>query len=626
MVWLRSFWGRTWAPWLLLLSTPLAVSAGLPINAGPVDTAGVRQQLAIAQALLMRNNDSAAVLSRRLLRASEHLRYPYGLAQSCLLLGTALRNQSEFDSSFYYGRRAQALFEAQHRPDGVAWVLNLNAQTYKRMSDAQGIDLLLRKGLQQAQQAMALARRGPYPAVMVSALLSQGIIYRDLHQPDSASACYREAIRIEQTLHPVPSSLGVGYANYGQLLMDHNHDYPQAIGYFRRALVLHRAQHNQNGLEHAYRQLSWAYRKQGNHAQAVAAADTCLALGRAIGDPHRLSNSLEAACFAYRDAGRYREATDLMEERRLLDNQTNRLEKTQAVARIEAAYRLEKQQARIAALALANARKQNLLLGSALGLLVLAGLLGFGAWQYRAQRRANAQLRATNQTITENNLRIQEQAGRLKLLLRELHHRVKNNLAIVSSLLNLQSGSLADPVAARAVREGRQRVEAMGLIHQRLYQTDEVTTVDMRPYLTTLVENLLAAYGFDEGHFDLVLELDLPTVDVDRAVPLGLILNELVTNALKHAYAHVARPLLRLHLNGPASGLLLEVEDNGPGRPPGFDNGNSFGTQLIMALSQQIGGEALMGNQPGAYFRLWVPGVAAMPTNAAAAAEVARTL
>lgn len=619
MLWLRLYRVPKWTLSVLALVALLGAprpgrAAGPPATsgwAGPADTAQVRARLEVARQLLTRNNDSATVLSRQLLRASVRLHFPYGQAQGSLLLATALRNASEFDSSFYYGRRAQALFEAQHRPDGVAWVYVLNAQTYKRLGDGQNVALLSRKGLRQARLALTLARRGPYPAVMVAALLNQGIIYRDLNQPDSARACYREAIRIEQTMHPMPSALGVAYANYGQLLMDHNHDYPVAIGYFRQALGLHRAQRNRNGLEHAYRQLSWAYRRQGRLAQAVAAADTCLALGRAIGDPHRLSNSLEATGFAYRDAGHYREATDLMEERRLLDNQTNRLEKTQAVARIEAAYRLEKQQARIAGLALANARKQRLLGGLGAGLALVLGLLGFSGWQYRAQRRANAQLRATNQTITDNNRRIQEQARRLTLLLRELHHRVKNNLAIVSSLLNLQSGSLADPVAARAVREGRQRVEAMGLIHQRLYQTDEVATVDMRPYLTTLVENLLAAYGFDEGHFDLVLELDLPVVDVDRAVPLGLILNELVTNALKHAYGQVARPLLRLHLSGPAGGLLLEVEDNGPGRAPDAGPGSSFGTQLILALSEQIGGQVTMGNQPGAYFRLWVPAGAA---------------
>ena len=596
----------------------LAVLSGLPAAGqtpplAPADTAQVRARLEVARLLLLRNNDSALVLCRQLLRASERLRFPYGMAQSCLQLGTALRNASEFDSSFTYGRRAQALFEAQHRPDGVAWVYVLNAQTYKRMGDAQEVTLFSRKGLQQASLALEVARQGPYPAAMVAALLNQGIIYRDLRRPDSARACYRQAIRVEQTLHPTPSALGVAYANYGQLLMDYDSDYAAAIGYFRRALVLHRAQRHRNGLEHAYRQLSWAYRRQGRLAPAVAAADTCLALGRAIGDPHRLSNSLEAAYLAYRAAGRYRETAELMEERRRLDNQTNRLEKTQAVARIEAAYRLEKQQARIAGLALANARKQQQLWGLGAGLGLLGLLLGLGAWQQRLLRQANALLRATNYTITDNNRRIQEQAARLRLLLRELHHRVKNNLAIVSSLLNLQSGSLADPVAARAVREGRQRVEAMGLIHQRLYQTDDVVRVDMRPYLTTLVDNLLAAYGFDDDRFDLELGLDLPVLDVDRAVPLGLILNELVTNALKYAYADVPRPWLRILLTaaGPdRAGLLLEVEDNGPGIAPILwqEQHGSFGQQLILALSAQLGGEVKTSNQPGAFFQLIVSG------------------
>ena len=582
-----------------------------PARPAALDTAQIRTQLEAARQLLTRHNDSAAMRSRQLLRYSQRLRFGYGLAQSQLLLGMALRNKSEFDSSFYYGRRAQALFEAQHRPDGVSAVYNLNAQTYKRLGDTEHVTLLTRKGLQQAGLALAAARRGPYPAAMVAALLSQGIIYRDLQQPDSARACYRQAIELEKAQHPTPSALGVAYANYGQLLMDFYKDLPGSIRLFRRALVLHRRQHNLNGLEHAYRQLSWAYRGQKNYPAALATADTCLALGRAIGDPHRLSNSLEASYYAYRDAGRLSQAIKLMEEWKNLLNDLNRLDKTQAVARIEAGYKSEKQQARISGLAQENARKQRQLWRLGAGLALLAGLLGLSGWQYRLIRQTNGRLRTKNATITENNQRIQEQGRRLTLLLRELHHRVKNNLAIVSGLLNLQSGSLADPAAARAVREGRQRVEAMGLIHQRLYQTADVMTVDMAPYLTNLVESLLVAYGFEEEYFDLVLELDLPALDVDRAVPLGLIINELVTNALKYAYAHMTRPLLRILLtsDGPAGSLRLEVEDNGPGIDAAQWQApdSSFGKQLILALSEQMGGQVTMRNQPGAFFQLLVP-------------------
>jgi two-component sensor histidine kinase len=597
---------------LLFLLLLLLLLPGWPVAGqapAPTDTAQVRARLAESRRLLLRNNDSALALSRQLLRASERLRYPYGTAQSALQVAIALRNQGEFDSSFTYGRRAQALFEAQHRLAGVAAVFNLNAQTYKRMADVQGVAVLTRKGLQQAWQALATARQAHDVAGQVAALLSQGIIYRDLHRPDSARACYQQAIGLEKKYHPAPSALGVAYANYGQLLMDFDHNLPAAIGYFRRALTRHQADHNRNGLEHAYRQLSWAYRQQGQATRAVATADTCLQLGRAIGDPHRLSNSLAAAEQAYQAAGRYRAAIRLLEEKRDVDDSLNRLAKTQAVARIEAAYRLDKQQAHISSLARENTRKQRQLVGLGLSLSLLVGLLGISAWQYRALRRANAQLQASHHIVSDNNCRIQEQADRLTLLLRELNHRVKNNLAIVSSLLNLQSGSLTDASAARAVREGRQRVEAMGLLHQHLYQTADVARVDLRPYLTTLIDNLLAAYGFDEDELTLELTLELPALDVERAVPLGLILNELVTNAVKHAYAGVARPWLRVQLSAPGpTTLVLEVEDNGPGIAPkrwqAVDG--SFGQQLILALSAQLGGQVTTTNRPGAFFQLKV--------------------
>lgn len=602
------------------------LASGRAAAQAPADTAAVRAQLPLGRRLLQRNNDSALALNRQLLRASQRLHFAYGTAQSALQLGMALRNAGEFDSSFVYTRRAQVLFEAQHRLAGVSAVLNANAQTYKRLGDAQKIVVLTRKGLQQAQLALAWAQRAHYPAGQVAALLSQGIIYRDLHQADSARRCYQLAIALERRQHPRPSMLGVAYANYGQLLMDFDHNLPAAIGYFRRAVALHRAQNNRTGLEHAYRQLSWAYRQQGQTARAVATADSCLALGRAIGDPHRLSNSLEAAEKAYQAAGNYQAAIGLLEQKRAVDDSLYRVEKTQAVARIEAAYRLDKQQARIAALGLENTRKQRLLLSLGLGLSALAGLLLVTGWQYRALRRANGQLQASHQVVSTKNRRIQEQADRLALLLRELNHRVKNNLAIVSSLLNLQSGSLADARAARAVREGRQRVEAMGLLHQHLYQTTDVAQVDLRPYLTTLLENLLATYGFDEDCFDLELTLDLTTLDVERAVPLSLILNELVTNALKHAYADVPRPWLRIMLcgqGGRAAELLLEVEDNGPGMAPGQWQAaeGSFGQQLILALSAQLGGQVTTANRPGAFFQLRVVSPApAAPAPATSAA------
>ncbi|GAB3953525.1 hypothetical protein GCM10028805_37420 [Spirosoma harenae] len=232
--------------------------------------------------------------------------------------------------------------------------------------------------------------------------------------------------------------------------------------------------------------------------------------------------------------------------------------------------------------------------------LILMGLL------YRLHRRVQLG-RARNQL----------QADQLALMMNELHHRVKNNLAIVSSLLKLQSNRLEDEKAIQAVRVGQQRVEAMALIHQRLYQTDILTTVNMREYLSDLAQSLMQAYDYQASEFDLQLNIEQQDLDVDMAMPLGLIVNELVTNAFKYAYGNLAdkRPLLRIDLRPEAvasqSIMILEVQDNGPGinsvdwQRKGAKS--SFGKRLIASLSEQLDGEFELLKQNGTLFRLRMP-------------------
>lgn len=270
--------------------------------------------------------------------------------------------------------------------------------------------------------------------------------------------------------------------------------------------------------------------------------------------------------------------------------------KNRQLAEIETRYQTQEKEARIQALDEANTQKAKLIWASATGLAVVTVLLGTLFWLYQNIRRSRA--------------KIQHQSEQLTLAMRELHHRVKNNLAIVSSLLKLQSNRLDDEKAVQAVRVGQQRVEAMSLIHQRLYQTNRVATVNMREYLTDLASSLMMAYGYQADEFDLQIDIQEEELDVDVAMPLGLIVNELVTNAFKYAYASVQRPQLRIGLRN-GNGITLEVQDNGPGIEAAdwqqLGHRSSFGKRLITSLSEQLDGTFELLKQDGTLFRLHIP-------------------
>ncbi|MVM35382.1 tetratricopeptide repeat protein [Spirosoma sp. HMF4905] len=281
--------------------------------------------------------------------------------------------------------------------------------------------------------------------------------------------------------------------------------------------------------------------------------------------------------------------------------------KNRQVAELETRYQMREKEENIQQLASTNARQTRQIWAGIGGLIVLTILLGTLYWLY--------------ERVRQSHQKIAQQSDQLTIMMKELHHRVKNNLAIVSSLLKLQSSRLDDEKAIQAVRVGQQRVEAMSLIHQRLYQTDEVTTVNMRDYLTDLSESLMRAYDYPADEFDLQLNIELQELDVDMAMPLGLIVNELVTNAFKYAYdkTNGKRPLLRIDLRSQSDksqpGITLEVQDNGPGIDVSDwqqkGNKSSFGKRLIASLSEQLEGHFELLKQNGTLFRLHMPNVRA---------------
>lgn len=220
------------------------------------------------------------------------------------------------------------------------------------------------------------------------------------------------------------------------------------------------------------------------------------------------------------------------------------------------------------------------------------------------------QMLAVTRDITERKRAEEQTKASLRekeTLLKEVHHRVKNNLQIISSLLYLQSGTLADATARQALKESQDRVHSMALVHERLYRSSSLGAIDFGEHLRQLAGSVARSYGPASSRVRLQMDLASIAVDLDLAVPVSLIFNEVLTNAFKHAFPgeRAGTVEVAFFAGGPET-LTLQVRDNGVGLPPDFeyDRGRSLGLKIVRNLTEQIHGQFEIQSRQGMRFQL----------------------
>jgi len=226
------------------------------------------------------------------------------------------------------------------------------------------------------------------------------------------------------------------------------------------------------------------------------------------------------------------------------------------------------------------------------GSLLLAGLLGVSYNRYKFKQQSNRLLQAQQEEINQKNQSLSQLVEEKEWMLREIHHRVKNNLQVITSMLNAQSDFLHDSTALTAIRESQNRVHAMAIIHQKLYQSANMSQVDMQEYIHEIVDHLIESF---DQQAQVQERLDIATIklDVTLATPLGLIINEAVTNSLKYAFPHQQSGTIAVGLNPlDSQSYLLTIVDDGVGLPANFkiEHSDTLGLTMIRGLSKQIGG------------------------------------
>lgn len=242
-------------------------------------------------------------------------------------------------------------------------------------------------------------------------------------------------------------------------------------------------------------------------------------------------------------------------------------------------------------------------------------MLKKGATDYVFKNNLTKLVPAIKRAIAERNeleelkrskIELQNALKEKEMLLKEIHHRVKNNLMIISNLLELQSYYVRDKADLNVFRESKTRADSMALIHERLYQSTDLKSIDIGDYIRNLAADIFDTYVIDPDQINLMVRVDDIRLDTNTAIPLGLIINELLTNSLKYAFPNDKKGNITIELNKNNDKFTLIIKDDGIGFPSDLDykNTETLGLELVNSLTQQVNGNMELISADGTEFRI----------------------
>ncbi|WP_286853354.1 histidine kinase dimerization/phosphoacceptor domain -containing protein [Xanthomarina sp.] len=323
----------------------------------------------------------------------------------------------------------------------------------------------------------------------------------------------------------------------------------------------------------------------GNYNDALKYQLLTVNLQESNGDVSNLTENYEHVSTIYEKLGNYPKALEYQKKARVMRDSTAAIESDKVMSNLLTKYETEKKEETIKVQKAKISQQQK----TQILYITIAALLTFSLIGMFSSMR---NIRKKRKKLQVLNLELETKNKQNELLLKEIHHRVKNNLELVKSLISLQSAQLEDSATKDAMIASQNRVQSMGIIHQKLYQGENLGSIEMKDYFINLSEGILDTFN-SEDQIKIECAMEQLELDVDTAVPIGLIVNELLTNALKYAFPENQKGNIQISLlKDKPDTLTLKVVDNGIGKTQGIaPKGTGFGSQLIKLLTKQLNGE-----------------------------------
>jgi two-component system, sensor histidine kinase PdtaS len=500
-------------------------------------------------------------------------------------LAILYKNKGLYDKSLDHAFYAARFHERSNNIQALASSFNTISLVYLKLNDPE-------HALSYGRKALSLRHQIEYRKGIAQSFSNLGEIWLSLNQHDSALFYLERAHKLKLALKD-DSSIASTLNNLGNLYQRLG-KYDEALRFYHESLTRKDQSRDLPGQAVTWNNVARVQvkLKLPNAEESLLRAESLI---RQTGMLEELHDNLQMQAEVFREKNRFSEAFAVTSELIGVKDSILNKQKAEAMADLLVNYETEKKEQEISLL-LARDRAQRAELAARrlqiYGL--LAGLIFLGALAF----------------LVYWNLRLARQSkDRISLLLKELHHRVKNNLQLLSSVFSLQSQYLKEPSAVLAVRSSESRVNAMALIHKKLYDGIDDRSVYLKDYVTELMQYLLNAYGFSESA--VYVDIDIPSVriDVDKAIPIGLIINELVSNSFKYAFPDQDNPTITIRFRMERETMKLEIRDNGRGfETPGKREVNhSFGLRMVNLLVRQLKGNYETDTRSGTAYILTLP-------------------
>ncbi|MDF7815512.1 MULTISPECIES: histidine kinase dimerization/phosphoacceptor domain -containing protein [Hymenobacter] len=542
-------------------------------------------------------NDLSGAIStaEEALKLAQKIGYRRGQMNILRTLANFNTESGNYDEALAYYQQGVDLATAQNQPVQLALLyLNMGA-TASTTGDAElSLKYLLRS--YQNMKLSGTSRIGVEDSAIVFHNL--GNTYFQLHRFDLAR---KFALKSVAMYRLIPKSLGAGQAS---LLMGRIYQQQAATrtNLDSASKYLHQtvgyAQRSGNPKEEAGALINVAelYQQQRNYPAMRDAAARCLELANRVGAIPFQGAASTLLAKAYAALGDYQQAYSYEVGATALNRVLEAQENKKALAQLHVKYdvqareqqiKLLRQQARAdAALVREQQQQKRALLGVAS--LLLLGLTA-GTLLYWRLRRSRALLAKTNGLLASANAEIQESVTEKEVLVQEIHHRVKNNLQLVSSLLSWQSSASNDPTVTALMAGNQARIQSMALVHEFLYRAENLAQIRLDSYLAELLPALRLSLATPHRQIELSTDLAPVAMCAKDGSAFGLLVSEIVTNAYKHAFREQAAGHLHIALKGVSTkGFHLTVTDNGAGLPATGFEGQGLGMQIVRKLAKQL--------------------------------------